>query len=84
VIPATFHYRDDFFYNNSEVYVPIGQWTDPIFRNRSASIDMDVAGRLEPGITLEQGAADMSGVAEAANGTGRRRPAFGWSRQTRS
>jgi predicted permease len=63
VIPASFHYRDGSFHNNSEAYVPIGQWNEPLFRNRATSLGMDTVGRLKPGVTLEQANSDMSGVA---------------------
>jgi predicted permease len=63
VIPARFHYENDNFYSDSEVYVPIGQWNDPLFRNRAAGMGMDAVGRLKPGVTLEQANSDMSAVA---------------------
>jgi len=63
VIPATFHYRNDNFQSNSEVYVPIGQWNDPLFRDRRAGMGMDAVGRLKPGVTLGQANSDMSAVA---------------------
>jgi len=63
VIATNFHYQSDNFQNNSEVYVPIGQWNDPFFRNRGTSMGMDAVGRLKPGVTLEQANSDMTRVA---------------------
>ncbi|MGO9641705.1 MAG: ADOP family duplicated permease [Candidatus Acidiferrales bacterium] len=62
VIPASFHYENDYFSPNSEVYLPMGQWNGPGFRDRR--IDMGGAvGRLRPGVTLEQANSDMTAVA---------------------
>ncbi|MGB7439259.1 MAG: ABC transporter permease, partial [Candidatus Acidiferrum sp.] len=64
VIPGNFHYQNNNYRTNSEVYVPIGQWTDPLFRDRRAGMGMDAVGRLKAGVTLAQANSDMSGVAE--------------------
>ncbi len=63
VIPASFHYESGNFQSGSDVYVPIGQWNEPLFRNRSVSMGMDAVGRLKPGVTLVQADSDMSTVA---------------------
>ncbi len=63
VIPASFRFENDNFDSKAEVYVPIGQWTEPLFRDRSASMGMDAVGRLKPEVTLQQADADMSSVA---------------------
>jgi predicted permease len=63
VIPADFHYQSGNFHD-SDVYVPIGQWNDPTFRDRHTSMGMDAVGRLKPGVTLEQAQADMDSVAQ--------------------
>ena len=47
----------------TDVYVPIGQWTDPTFLNRGISMGMNAIGRLKPGVTFEQANADMASVA---------------------
>jgi predicted permease len=62
VIPADFRYQSGNFHN-SDVYVPIGQWNDPTFRDRRASMGMDAVGRLNPGVTLQQAQADMDTIA---------------------
>ena len=60
VVPANFHlYSAD----NSEVYVPIGQWTDPTFRDRTVGMGMGVVARMKAKVTLEQARADMENVA---------------------
>jgi len=48
----------------SDVYVPIGQWTDPTFRDRRIGMGMNSIGRLRPGVSIKQARADMSRVAE--------------------
>jgi len=47
----------------SDVYVPVGQWSDSAFLNRGISMGMNAIGRLKPGVTLEQASADMESVA---------------------
>ncbi|MGA8144336.1 MAG: ABC transporter permease [Candidatus Acidiferrales bacterium] len=56
--------RDNFkIFTDGEVYVPIGQWNDPTFRDRTISMGMDVVARMRPGVTLAQARADMDSVA---------------------
>jgi predicted permease len=47
----------------SDIFVPIGQWTDPTFRDRRVSMGMNVVGRLKPGVTQAQASTDMDGIA---------------------
>jgi predicted permease len=63
VIPASFHYENGNFQTGSDVYVPIGQWNEPLFRDRRTGMGMDAVGRLKPGVTLVQASSDMSAVA---------------------
>ena len=49
--------------SDSDVYVPIGQWTDPTFLDRRVSMGMNAIGRLKPGLTLQQARADMDAIA---------------------
>jgi predicted permease len=64
VMPANFSYGPSAnFQANCDVFVPIGQWNNPIFRERQAAMGMDAVGRLKPGVTLVQARADMSLVA---------------------
>jgi predicted permease len=62
----------------TDVYVPIGQWTDPTFLDRRVSMGTNSIGRLKPGVSLAQARADMDSIAqnlataypEADKGTG--------------
>jgi predicted permease len=62
----------------SDVFVPIGQWTDPTFLDRRVSMGMNSIGRLKPEVTGAQARADMDALAanlaatypEANKGTG--------------
>jgi predicted permease len=57
VIPASFRFRA------SSLYVPIGQWDEPGFRERGWIEGMLALGRLKPGVTFAQANADMESVA---------------------
>ena len=48
----------------SDLYIPIGQWNDPTFRDRRISMGMNSIGRLKPGVTVEQARSDMNRIAE--------------------
>jgi predicted permease len=50
--------------SNSDVYVPIGQWAEPTFRDRRISMGMNSIGRLKPGVSLEQARLDMDRIAQ--------------------
>jgi predicted permease len=50
--------------SNTDVFVPIGQWNDPTFRDRRISMGMNSIGRLKPGVTIEQARLDMNRIAE--------------------
>ncbi len=58
VIPSTFNYSGGNF-DPSDVYVPIGQWNQPLFRDRRVGMGMNAVGQLKPGVTFEQARADM-------------------------
>ena len=49
-------------FSPTDVYVPIGQWTDPTFRDRRITMGMNSIGRLKPGVTFEQARADMDRI----------------------
>ena len=51
------------FFGQPDLYVPIGQWSEPQFRERQISMGMYVAGRMKPGITTAQVRADLDRVA---------------------
>ncbi len=61
VIPPHFSYVGNNFHR-SDVYTPVGQWNDPIFRDRRTGMGMDAVGRLKPGVTFQQASDDMHGV----------------------
>jgi predicted permease len=63
VLPDDFHLRLQNFAENNDVYIPIGQWTDVVFRDRSAALGMKAIARLKPGVTLQQARADMDAIA---------------------
>ena len=52
-----------FYGTDRDVYVPIGQWNDPSFRDRRISVSAHAVGRLKPGATLARAQADMDVVA---------------------
>jgi predicted permease len=68
VIPADFRYQSGNF-QESDVYVPIGQWNDSTFRDRRAGMGMDAVGRLRPGVTLQQAQSDLDSVAQGLSQT---------------
>ncbi|MGH9683808.1 MAG: ABC transporter permease [Candidatus Acidiferrales bacterium] len=59
VLPASFRIAGR---EARDVYVPIGQWNDPTFRDRRIGMGSQAIGRLKPGITLGQARADMAGI----------------------
>jgi predicted permease len=61
VIPADFHLVVPGF-RDSQVYVPIGQWSNPLLLQRGAGLGIHGIGRLRPGVAIEQARADMEGV----------------------
>jgi predicted permease len=63
VIPASFHYYGGNFYRNTDIFVPIGQWNDPTFRDRRTGMGTNAVGRLKQGTTLAQAQSDMDAVA---------------------
>jgi predicted permease len=62
VIPASFHFALGNFATQREVYIPVGQWKNNLLDTRSAGLGFHGVGRLKPGVTVEQAAADMSAV----------------------
>jgi predicted permease len=64
VVPTSFHLTLPGFPDDGEVYVPIGQWSYPNFRDRWRALGMKAIGRLKPGVTLAQARADMDRVTQ--------------------
>ena len=61
VIPANFHLLIPGF-RETDVYAPVGQWSNPLLLQRGAGLGIHGIGRLKPGVTLEQARADLEGV----------------------
>jgi predicted permease len=47
---------------NLDLYVPLGQWSEPHFRDRRMSFGMQVFAQLAPGATFAQARADMDRI----------------------
>jgi predicted permease len=61
VVPASFHLQV-WGFRPSELYLPIGQWTNPLLNHREAGLGIHGVGRLKPGVTIQQARADMQRV----------------------
>src|SRR6266851_5057823 len=61
VVPANFNLKVGVF-QASDLYVPIGQWTNPALHLRMAGLGIHGIGRLKPGVTIQQARADMARV----------------------
>jgi len=61
VIPASFKLQV-WSFRASDVYAPIGQWTNPILNFRTAVLGFHVVSRLKPHVTIQQARADMKRV----------------------
>ena len=59
IVPADF----SFYGQQRDVYVPVGQWTDPSFRDRRVDESAHAIGHLAPGVTLAQAQAEMNAIA---------------------
>jgi predicted permease len=57
VLPADFR-----FFPIGDVFVPIGQWNTPALKRRGAALGIHGIGRLKPGVTVEQGRADLNRI----------------------
>jgi predicted permease len=56
-------------YTSADVYTPLGQFNDPPFRDRRASMGTIGIARMKPGVTLAQARADMDSVARNLSAT---------------
>jgi predicted permease len=61
VVPASFKLQV-WSFRSSDVYAPIGQWTNPFLNVRTAGLGFHGVGRLKPGVTIQQARADMKRV----------------------
>ena len=55
-------------FSPTDVYVPIGQWADPTFRNRAIGMGTTAIGRLKAGVTTAQARAEMEKIAGESRG----------------
>jgi predicted permease len=62
VIPSSFDLLGNF--RKVDLYIPIGQWGNPLLTNRNAGLGISGIGRLKPGVTMEQARADMKRISE--------------------
>jgi putative ABC transport system permease protein len=62
VVPASFHFAMLGSGGQQDVYVPVGQWKNNLLNSRSAGLGFHGIGRLKPGVTIEQAAADMKAI----------------------
>ena len=63
VIPASFRLTLGSF-SNIDVYVPAGQWGNPILMQRDAGLGFHGIGRLKSGVTIEQARADLAAISQ--------------------
>src|SRR5690349_17295565 len=56
---------DDVLLQRTSVLVPIGQWAEPLFWDRSVGMGMRVVGRLKSGVNLPQASAEMDSIGAA-------------------
>jgi hypothetical protein len=61
VVPASFDLSLGGF-RDIDVYVPVGQWSNPMLPKRGAGLGFHGIGRLKPGVSFEQARADMARV----------------------
>jgi len=61
IIPANFHLNLPSF-RAGEIFVPIGQWDNPVLLNRGAGLGFHGIARLKPGVSFNQARADMERV----------------------
>jgi predicted permease len=63
IIPASFHLNLPSF-REGEIFVPAGQWNNPLLMNRGAGLGFHGVARLKPGVSLEWARADMDRVSQ--------------------
>jgi predicted permease len=61
VVPASFDLPLPSF-RNLDVYVPIGQWSNPLLAKRGAGLGIHGIGRLQAGVSVEQARADLAAI----------------------
>jgi len=61
IIPASFRLKM-WNFARSDIYTPVGEYSQPQFRNRSAAWGLDAVARLKPGVSMSDAAQDMARV----------------------
>ena len=61
IIPSSFQLRQ-WNFRAGDIYTPVGEYSEPRFRQRQASWGLDAIARLKPGVTPAQAAQDMARV----------------------
>ncbi|HVN09675.1 MAG TPA: ABC transporter permease, partial [Patescibacteria group bacterium] len=61
VIPASFNFSVGSF-SPADIYLPVGQWGNPLLNNRTSGLGFHGIGRMKPGVTIEQAQADLDSV----------------------
>jgi predicted permease len=64
VIPSSFRYENNNFDSDAELYVPLGQWDEPIFRDRRVGMGLNAVGRRKDSVTSDQSRSDLDAVAK--------------------
>ena len=60
IVPASFDFAGRF--GGVDVYVPVGQWGNPMLPKRGSGLGLHGVGRLKPGVTLAQARADLAQI----------------------
>jgi predicted permease len=63
IVPSSFH-LESLNFETPDAYVPIGQYSEPLFRDRGTAFSTDAFARLKPGVTLQQARLDMKQVTD--------------------
>ncbi len=63
VLPANFYFQGANYDRAKDVFIPVGQFTDPPFQDRDVHEGTRAIGRLRPGVTLTAAHEDMDQIA---------------------
>ena len=63
IIPRNFRLDGVNFDEIKDIYIPVGQYADPLFQQRDVHEGMRAIARLKPGVTLAAARADMDRIA---------------------
>jgi predicted permease len=61
IVPSGFRLKM-WNFEKSEIYVPVGEYSQPQFRNRNATWGLDALARLKPGVSMSDAAQDMARI----------------------